>query len=982
MKTIFEKLSKYQPDAEAEAILSRVKDYTVRADKEKRLLEFKIELDETVDKHKLYAIEDAIAEAYELKSCRLLPHYPPERFNEKYVRQVLVEAHRVKCFTNGFLDNYKFELNGDSLVIFVGFPQSGIDILHSSGVDDLIENIIFSEFGLNVKVEIKSSDDMADEMKKFEEQRQAEIEDMAKRAEEIHAENLRRMAEQKRNEKESDNSEAVDYASTVYNTPEVCENPDVNVWICGNMKFDVSEQNVLYGSEIVIDPIPIRRALSIGKGGCCVLGAVNSYESRPSKDGKKLMLTIGLTDNDASVSVFLSLDKKEGEALDKIISGSGRTIMRGIAKVVTIYSLALAVHGTLRSDRKTGELSLYAESVSSVKQIPRTDDAPEKRVELHLHTNMSTMDALIFPEFAVETAERWGWDAVAVTDHGNVQAYPILKDVSKGKNVKILYGMEAYFVDDSARAVYGENDTKFGEDTICVFDIETTGLSCYDCKITEIGAVLIRRGEVIDTFNTFADPECPIPENITELTGITDEMVKGAPSQLDAVKSFLDFAGKSMLVAHNANFDISFIRKVCEDNHIPFRRQYLDTVALSRYLNPELKRHRLDTLAEYFKLGSFNHHRACDDARMLAFIFFKMSEKLLREGISSVSELNHAMEDKADPLKLRPYHMIILVKNAVGLKNLYKLISRSYLNYFNRFPRIPKSLLNEYREGLIIGSACEAGELFRAILDNRSQYDIDRIAKYYDYLEIQPLCNNRFLLRNGVVHDDEGLKKLNRRIVALGERLGIPVCATCDAHFLNSEDEIYRKILLKGQKYADADDDVGIYLRTTEEMLKEFEYLGEEKAYEVVVTNTRNIAAQCERILPIPDGSFTPKMDGAEEELQKLCWDRAMEWYGFEGEIPEIVRARLDKELGSIIEHGFAVLYMIAQKLVWYSESQGYLVGSRGSVGSSFVATMAGISEVNPLPPHYRCPGCRYNEFITDGSVGSGFDLPEKNCPH
>ena len=433
------------------------------------------------------------------------------------------------------------------------------------------------------------------------------------------------------------------------------------------------------------------------------------------------------------------------------------------------------------------------------------------------------------------------------------------------------------------------------------------------------------------------------------------------------------------MIAHNANFDISFIRSAAEECGLPFSNSYLDTVALSRYLNPNLKRHKLDNLAEHYGLGDFHHHRACDDAEMLGLIFNKMTERMKDEGVYTLDDMITAMSESSDPLKLKSYHQIILVKNQVGLKNLYKLVSLGYLTYYRRHPRIPKTVLEAHREGLIIGSACEAGELFGALLENRPEHELIEMARFYDYLEIQPICNNRFLVNEGRVADDEGLKNLNRKIVEIGKKAGRPVVATCDAHFLNEEDEIYRKILLASMKFSDADRDVGLYYRTTDEMLEEFSYLGEETAYEVVVTNTNLINDMIEEIRPIPKGTYTPKMEGAEEDLQRMCWERAHRMYG--DPPPDIVKNRLQKELDSIIKHGFAVLYMIAQKLVSYSESLGYLVGSRGSVGSSFVATMAGISEVNPLPPHYYCPKCQHSEFITDGTVGSGFDLPDKNCP-
>nr|MBQ4320167.1 PHP domain-containing protein [Clostridia bacterium] len=509
--------------------------------------------------------------------------------------------------------------------------------------------------------------------------------------------------------------------------------------------------------------------------------------------------------------------------------------------------------------------------------------------------------------------------AVAITDHGNVQGFPMIMEAAEKMETetKVIYGMEGYFVDDTARAVYGGSDYKF-EDEFVVFDIETTGLSSITDRITEIGAVRVKDGKILERFQTFVDPEVHIPENITKLTGITDDMVMGAPKVDEAVGKFIEFIGDCMLIAHNANFDISFIRKACEDAHITFNNAYLDTVAMSRHVNAELKSHKLDTLAKYYKLGDFNHHRASDDAEMLALIFFAMADKAKREGILNVGMLTENMASNSDPLKLKYYHIILLVKDLVGLKNLYKMVSRSYLDYYYRFPRIPRTLLDAHRDGIIVGSACEAGQLFSAIVENRPRSELLEIASYYDYLEIQPICNNRFLINDGRAANDEVLRDFNRTVISLGEELGKPVVATCDAHFLNKEDEIYRKILLSGMKMSDADRDIGLYMRTTDEMLAEFDYLGEEKAFEVVVENTNKIADMIENIRPIPKGTYTPNMEGAEEDLTNMCYARAKSMYG--DPLPEIVAARLDKELTSIIKNGFAVLYMIAQKLVKYSE--------------------------------------------------------------
>ncbi len=456
-------------------------------------------------------------------------------------------------------------------------------------------------------------------------------------------------------------------------------------------------------------------------------------------------------------------------------------------------------------------------------------------------------------------------------------------------------------------------------------------------------------------------------------------MVKDAPLPKDAVKEFLSFCGNRILVAHNASFDTGFIRKVCEDNGYPFKNTYLDTVALSRYVNPDLKRHRLDTITEYYRLETFNHHRATDDAEALGRIFHCMCARLREEGVTNFEDLNRAMSESADPKKLPSYHIVLLVENDIGLKNLYKLVSASYLHYFNRNPRIPKSLLDRHRDGLIVGSACEAGELYKAIMEGKPNADLERIAGYYDYLEIQPLGNNSFLVDEGTVADFERLRDINRTILKLARKLKKTCVATGDVHFLNRHDELYRQILMHGQKYSDADRDTGLYMRTTREMLEEFSYLSPEDAYEIVVANTNYIADRVGNIRPIPKGFYPPEMEGSEEELQHCCYEKAKSLYG--DPLPEVVQVRLDRELTAIVKHGFSVLYVIAKRLVEKSEQNGYLVGSRGSVGSSFVATMAGISEVNPLPPYYLCPTCKKSEFFTDGSVGSGFDLPPKHCP-
>ncbi|MGN1047811.1 MAG: PolC-type DNA polymerase III [Eubacteriales bacterium] len=963
-RTLTEILKRYEPNERSRELLLSASDIRLRADKNAKMLEIKAHFPKIIEKKVLYRIEEEIREAYSLNSVRLLPSYDPSLFSFDYIPQLLLETERVGIVAKGFFYGCDYSVGEHEITVTIPFTEDGVSFVCSAKTPSIMENIIKSEFGLSYKVTIKHSSD-ARVGKSVAEKR---IEAYEKRFRERETQ----VTETTDAENEAVISRKVD---NLYRG--IDANPRINgsLVTIGHRTFDISEPENVWGNPFEIKPVGIGQ-IKAPMSKTTVIGEVFYFSSETTRNSQDHYdVLFGIFDGYSSIDVFrCNVPEDENKKMTKTFGMGSILAVTGKA----MPGQGLPFMGYKSKEHPVSDMVIELDSAAKIKKVERADNAPEKRVELHMHTNMSTMDAITHVDDAIKTANRWGHPAIAVTDHGNVQAFPDAMLCSEKIGQKVIYGMEAYFVNDSKGGLACRYDGKF-TDEIVVFDIETTGLSVVACGITEIGAVKIKDGQVIDKFNTFVDPERPIPEEITKLTGITDEMVKGAPKAGEAIRAFFDFTGDDLLIAHNAGFDTGFIRHFAAENGMKFENPYVDTVAISRFLNNDLKNHKLDTLAEYYHLGDFNHHRACDDAEMLAYIFFAMCEKMSKFGWETFAELDREMLGNTDPLKLPTYHQIILVKNLDGLHNLYKLITMSYLNYFKRNPRIPKSELVKLREGLIIGSACEAGELFRAILDGASDDDIEDIVNFYDYLEIQPICNNRFLIAEGRAKNDEDLRNLNRRIVELGDKYGKPVCATCDAHFMNEEDEISRKILLSSLKYKDSDNDVGLYLRTTEEMLEEFSYLGAEKAYEVVVKNTNMIADMIEPVRPIPKGSFTPKMEGAEEELQELCWTRAKKMYG--DPVPELVRARLDKELTSIIKHGFAVLYIIAQRLVHFSESEGYLVGSRGSVGSSFVATMSGISEVNPLPPHYYCPKCRYSHFFTDGSVGSGFDLPDAYCP-
>ncbi len=961
-KSLGELLSKYIPPEEYLEILTEAQTVESKVNKEDRLLEVRAHFPRIINKTTLYDIERQVTEAYKLRYFKILPTYEPSLFTYEYIPQILTEAETVGTVAKGFFSEYTYELREGRLTVKIPFPEDGIALLEDAKTPAVIENIIASEFGIRISVSIEYSGTLSSESTESARLRLEEIDRQLSVAEKNYEAHLKASAfESKQETKKEDESPALPRIASVYNydlRESVAEDGIINI---GPYTFELSEPSFVVGNEFEVRPVPIATINKPVKN-IVFVGEIFSFSSEPNRAGDKFNVSIGIFDGNSSIyAKRYSLTPEEAKE----------------AKGALAIGSAVAIHGYTKNERNDDELYLSYTDIAVISKRSRKDNAPEKRVELHLHTNMSNMDAVIPPDVIVKTAHKWGHPAVAITDHANVQGFPEAMIAAEKCGMKVIYGMEAYFVNDTASALKGNYAGGF-EDEFVVFDIETTGLSPVNCKIIEIGAVRIKNGEVLERYNTFVNPECPIPEEIVELTSITDNMVADARTIDVVLPEFFDFVGDRLLIAHNADFDTGFIRAAAKALGIPFDTPYLDTVALSRYLNTELKSHKLDGLAKHYGLGDFNHHRACDDAEMLSYIFFKMTKQLEELDVKSFTELESEMSSKTNPLMLKPYHQIILVKNQAGLKNLYKLISFSYLNYFRKVPRIPKTELEKHREGLIIGSACEAGELFSAILEGKPESEIENIVNFYDYLEIQPLSNNRFLVAEHKVADDEGLRDLNRRIVELGEKYNKPVVATCDAHFLNDEDELYRKIIVS-TKFKDADRDTHLYFRTTEEMLEEFSYLGEEKAYEVVVTNPNKINDMVESVRPIPKGSYTPNMDGAEEELQEKCWTRAKSMYG--DPLPDIVKNRLDKELTSIIKNGFAVLYMIAQRLVWYSESQGYLVGSRGSVGSSFVATMAGISEVNPLPPHYYCPECKYSEFITDGSVGSGFDLEDKICP-
>ena len=906
-------------------------------------ISFYVRFTKLIPYNDVITFEKRLENIFHLDRINLHCSYSPELFTMDYYGELISKLKRKLAVVNGFLDNADVKY-GDGLIT-IGIKNGGYDLLMKANFCNELSKLIKDEFNLDIKTELtgEHSVDVGEHDKMMEEIRAS----LPKRPEPTAF------------------APSASAAPPVERKPQEARRADMSGL---NLPFDIISDSALQikGKNIRTQPEPIGEAVKELDRKVTIIGDIfDAADVKTTKNGKEIHVFY-LTDYTGSLQMKLFIDPEK----DKTDTGK-------LKKGVTVI-----VYGDIEFDTFSRDVSIRPLSIVAVKKKERTDNAEKKRVELHLHTNMSAMDAITDAGTLIKRAHSWGHRAIAITDHGVAQAFPDAMNASAGMDdFKVIYGCEAYVVNDIVPLnIVTKEDKRSINDEIIIYDVETTGLNFDRDRLTEIGAVKIKNLRVIDSFNIMVNPERPIPQKIVELTGINDGMVANAPKERQAVEEFFRFCGDNpVMVAHNARFDNSMIDAVCRRHNISHEYTSIDTLIMSKAMLPELGRHTLDSVARHLKLGKFEHHRACDDAMILAKIFIKLAERLVNDnGVEILADLNTKV-NKIDVKKLKYFHQIILVRNNVGLKNLYKLISMSQLDYFYKRPLMPKSELLKHREGLIFGSACEAGELFRAVIDKRPEKEIEELARFYDYLEIQPVMNNEFMVRKGQADSIEELRDYNRRIVELGDKLGIPVCATCDVHFMDKDDSIFRKILMVGNGFKDGENQPPLYLRTTDEMLEEFEYLGKDKAYEVVVENTNMIADWIERIRPIPKGTFTPDLPGAQEDLVRITNERAKSIYG--DPLPEIVGKRLNRELESIIKHGFSVLYIIAQKLVWNSEEHGYLVGSRGSVGSSFVASMAGISEVNPLAPHYVCPKCRHSEFITDGSVGSGFDLPQKNCP-
>ena len=917
---------------------------------------------------------------------QLSEQYTPENLMREYYDSLMLEAAQRSVVESNMLKTAEYTVKNDK-TICLKLKDTVIAHGKQESIVSLIRNVFEERFHVPVEIQVEY-EEVKDSKLKFNESRlQQEVNAIMERNHALHEERAEQEKEKEEKAekkekttidkpKEKEAKQQKQFAGTGNNS----SGGNSQKWRGGGRSGSFSyrksdDPNMIFGRDF--DDAALELSTVVGEmGEITIRGKVISFEAREIRN-EKTILIFAVTDFTDTIMVKMFV---RNEQLPDLLGDIKKGAFLKIKGVTTI-------------DKYDGELTIG--SVMGIRKIPdfttsREDTYPEKRVELHCHTKMSDMDGVSDVTDIVDRAHRWGHKAIAITDHGVVQGFTdanhYIERLDKDDPFKIIYGVEAYLVDDLKEVAINEKGQAL-DDVFVVFDLETTGFSPIADKIIEIGAVKVQNGKITEKFSTFVNPKIPIPFRITQLTSITDQMVMDAPDIETILPQFLEFVGDAVLVAHNASFDVGFIEQNMRYQDMTPDLTSVDTVAMARILMPTLSKFKLNIVAKALNISLENHHRAVDDAGATAEIFVKFIDMLKEREIYDLKGLNHFGEHNADSIrKLPSYHAIILARNDIGRTNLYTLVSKSHLEYFGRQPRIPKSEFSKYREGLILGSACEAGELYQAILNDKSEERIARIVDYYDYLEVQPLGNNKFMIgsdRISKVNSEEDLREINRKIIKLGEKFNKPVVATCDVHFLDPEDEVYRRIIMTGKGFSDADDQAPLYLHTTEEMLEEFEYLGSDKAHEIVIDNPNMIADWVEKIAPVRPDKCPPVIPDSDRMLREICYNRAHEMYG--EDLPEVVTERLERELNSIISNGFAVMYIIAQKLVWKSNEDGYLVGSRGSVGSSFVATMAGITEVNPLSPHYYCDHCHFSDFASEEvkkyAGGCGMDMPDRNCP-
>ena len=913
----------------------------------------------------------------------LSAQYTPENLLNEYLDSILEELGAESVVERSMMQSATWSFETEN-VLSLRLTDTIVAKGKKEHLVHYLERIFAERFCCPIEVHVTYKKAKDSKLKYNDQKIQQEVEAILEHTAAVREENAGQKAEASDEEKKKETKKEEKKAATVQKSASKPMTGGKGKKFSGNFgkkerfspfKRNPDDPNLLYGRDFDDDPIELSTVVG-EMGEITFRGKVIEFDTREIRNEKTIVM-FAVTDFTDTIMVKMFV---RNEQLPDVLGDIKKGAFLKIKGVTTI-------------DKFDGELTIG--SVTGIRKISdftesRMDTAPEKRVELHCHTKMSDMDGVSEVVDILKRAHEWGHKAIAITDHGVVQAFPIanhfIEGLDKDDPFKVIYGVEGYLVDDLQDVAVNEKGQSLNG-TYVVFDLETTGFSPIKDKIIEIGAVKVENGVITDKFSTFVNPKVPIPFEITNLTSITDDMVMEAPDIETILPQFLEFVGDAVLVAHNASFDVSFIEQNCRYQDITPDFTSVDTVAMARILLPTLSKFKLNVVANALHISLENHHRAVDDAGATAEIFVKFVEMLRARNIKTLTKLNQFGAQNKDAIrKLPSYHVIILAKNQTGRVNLYKLVSESHLDFYARRPRIPKSELSKYREGLIVGSACEAGELYQAILNDKSEQRISRIVNFYDYLEVQPLGNNEFMIDSPKitkVNSEEDLREINRKIIALGEKFNKPVVATCDVHFLNPEDEVYRRIIMAGKGFPDADNQPPLYLHTTDEMLEEFEYLGSAKAREIVIENPNRISDMIERISPVRPDKCPPVIPDSDKTLREICYNKAHSMYG--EELPPVVTERLERELNSIISNGFAVMYIIAQKLVWKSNEDGYLVGSRGSVGSSFVATMAGITEVNPLSPHYYCPNCHYSDFDSDEvrayAGGCGWDMPDKNCP-